>query len=330
MYGPVVRIAPDELSYADSRAWKDIYTNRPGHKLFPKNQTFFRKQSPDEPHSIMTYDEASHARFRRAFAPAFSDTNLKEQAPIVEAYVDLFISRLRHLAGQSVDLEHMLECLAFDIGSDFSFGDSFDSLKDGKVHPWVEVVKGFGKGLVLISTINQYPPVDRLLRVIIPKKVMEKMKNHAMMSSAMAQKRLAMETNRPDFVTLTKANADTKGSIKGKEWDINLMIMVFAGSETLASSLTAIFRELVQHPGALERLTGEIRSEFAADEDITVASTTHLAYLNAVINEGLRLDPPPVITPPRLVPKGGDMVCNRFVPGGVRITRDIYRRKIVN
>lgn len=327
VYGPVVRIAPDELSYADSRAWKDIYTNRPGHKLFPKNQTFFRKQSPDEPHSIMTYDEASHARFRRAFAPAFSDTNLKEQAPIVEAYVDLFISRLRQSAGQSVDLEHMLECLAFDIGSDFSFGDSFDSLKEGKMHPWVEVAKGFGKGLALIASINQYPPVDRLLRIIIPKKVMQKMKNHAMMSSAMAQKRLAMDTNRPDFVTLTKANADAKGSIKGKEWDINLMIMVFAGSETLASSLTAIFRELVQHPGALERLTTEIRSEYAADEDITVASTTHLAYLNAVINEGLRLDPPPVITPPRLVPKGGDMVCNRFVPGGVRLPLSISNKK---
>jgi cytochrome P450 len=156
---------------------------------------------------------------------------------------------------------------------------------------------------------------------------MQKMKNHAMMSSAMAQKRLAMDTNRPDFVTLTKANADAKRSIKGKEWDINLMIMVFAGSETLASSLTAIFRELVQHPGALERLTTEIRSEYAADEDITVASTTHLAYLNAVINEGLRLDPPPVITPPRLVPKGGDMVCNRFVPGGVRLPLSISNKK---
>jgi hypothetical protein len=30
-YGDVVRIAPDELSFTDVRAWKDIYSNRPGH-----------------------------------------------------------------------------------------------------------------------------------------------------------------------------------------------------------------------------------------------------------------------------------------------------------
>lgn len=95
------------------------------------------------------------------------------------------------------------------------------------------------------------------------------------------------------------------------------MIFVFASSETIASALTAIFRELVQHPGTLHRLTNELRSTFQSKEDITIASTTHLPYLNAVINEGLRLDPPVVVTPPRVVPAGGDTVCGRYVPAGV-------------
>ncbi len=151
------------------------------------------------------------------------------------------------------------------------------------------------------------------------------MKDHAMMSSAMAQKRLTMNTNRPDFVTPTKIHADTKGGVEGKEWDINLMIMVFAGSETLASSLTAIFRELVQHPGVLQRLNTEVRSSFDSEEEITIASTIQLPYLNAVINEGLRLDPPAVVTPPKVVPAGGDMVCDQFVPGGVSLS---FRRSI--
>ncbi|KAJ4991606.1 cytochrome P450 [Stagonosporopsis vannaccii] len=316
-YGPVVRIAPDELSYADSRAWRDIYTSRPGRQAFQKNRTWFKKQTPDEPHSIMSFDEGAHSRFRRAFAHAFSDKNLKEQAPIVEGYVDLLVSKLQSTTPQSIDLEQLLECMAFDIGSDLSFADSFDSLRSGKMHPWVEVAKGFGKGLALIASINQYPPVDRLLRNIIPKKVLQKMKDHAMMSSAMAQKRISMDTNRPDFVSPTKKYVDAKGGIEGKEWDINLMIMVFAGSETLASSLTAIFRELVQNPGTLQRLTTELRSTFRSEEEITIASTSQLPYLEAVINEGLRLDPPAVVTPPRVVPMGGSIVCGRFVPGGV-------------
>ena len=317
IYGPVVRIAPDELSYADSRAWKDIYTPRPGHQLFLKNSTWFRKQTPDEPHSIMSFDEAHHARYRRAFAGAFSDKSLKEQAPIVEGYVDLLISRLRESVAKTIDLEHMFECAAFDVSSDLSFGESFNSLKSGKVHPWVEIARGFGKGLALVASINRYQPVDRLLRLIIPKKVIQKMQTHAMMSSAMAQKRLAMTTDRPDFVTPTKKYAEVKGGIEGKDWDINLMILVFAGSETIASALTAIFRELVQHPGVLHRLTNELRSTFSTEGDITIASTTTLPYLNAVINEGLRLDIPAVISPPRVVPAGGDTVCGRYVPARV-------------
>lgn len=266
----------------------------------------------------MGFDEASHARYRRAFANAFSDKHLRDQAPIVEGYVDLLIARLQASAIQPVDLEHLIECIAFDIGSDLSFGESFNSLRSGKVHPWVEVAKGFGKGLALIASINRYPPIERLLRYIVPKKVIEKMRSHAQMSSAMAQRRLAIVTDRPDIVTPTKRYVEAKGGIEGKEWDINLMIFVFASSETIASSLTAIFRELVQHPGTLHRLTNELRSNFQREEDLTIASTSHLPYLNAVINEGLRLDPPVVLTPPRVVPTGGDTVCGRYVPAGVR------------
>ncbi|KAF3041317.1 hypothetical protein E8E12_005609 [Didymella heteroderae] len=315
VYGPIVRVAPNELSYADSRAWKDIYANRPGHLLFQRNRTWFKKRTPDEPHSIMGFDEASHARYRRAFANAFSDKSLRDQAPIVEGYTDLLVSKLRKSASRTTDLEDVFQSLAFDIGSDLSFGESFDSIKSGKTHPWVDVAKDFGKGLALIASINQYPPMDQLLRFIIPEKVLAKMKDHAMMSNAMAQKRLAMNTDRPDFVTPTKKYVDAKGGIEPKEWDINLMIFVFASSETIATALTSVFRELVQHPGCLQRLTTELRSTFHSEDEINVASTTHLPYLNAVINEGLRLDPPVAIgAPPRVVPKGGDTVCGRYVP----------------
>lgn len=271
----------------------------------------------------MSFDEASHAKYRRAFANAFSDKHLRDQAPIVEGYVDLLILRLRASTEGPVDLVHLIECIAFDIGSDLSFGESFNSLRSGNLHPWVEVAKGFGKGLALIASINQYPPVERLLRYIIPKKVMQKMQDHAMMSSAMAQKRLAMRTDRPDFVTPTRRYVEAKGGIEGKEWDINLMIFVFASSETISSALTAIFRELVQHPGTLHRLTNELRSTFQIEGDLTIASTTHLPYLNAVVNEGLRLNPPVVIAPPRVVPSGGDMVCGRYVSAGV-CRRSLY------
>ena len=47
-YGPIVRCAPNELSYADAAAWKDIYASRPGHLPFQRNQSWFKKMRPDE------------------------------------------------------------------------------------------------------------------------------------------------------------------------------------------------------------------------------------------------------------------------------------------
>ena len=41
-YGPVVRIAPNELSYIEPQAWEDIYTRTKLGKLsFPKDATQF-------------------------------------------------------------------------------------------------------------------------------------------------------------------------------------------------------------------------------------------------------------------------------------------------
>ncbi|KAF2133687.1 cytochrome P450 [Dothidotthia symphoricarpi CBS 119687] len=324
-YGPIVRIAPNELSYANSTAWNDIYASRPGHQPFQRNRTWFKKASPDEPHSIMGYDEDAHARFRRAFANSFSDKSLRDQAPVIESYVDAFMTQLRaRSSGQrgketALDLEKWFHYLTFDVSGDLSFGESFGCLKNGKAHPWVAIAQDFGKGLALIASINAYPPFDKLLRYIIPKRVIQRMKDHRDISAAKAQKRLALDTQRPDFVTPTKNHSESKAAISDAEWEINMAILVFAASETTSSALTAVVRELVQSGGVLHRLTQEIRSTFSAEKDIVIASTGGLPYLNAVINEALRLSPPVSISVPRTVPQGGDTICGQWVPGGTYV-----------
>jgi cytochrome P450 len=147
LYGPIVRIAPNELSYADSTAWKDIYLNRPGQSVFEKNRTWFKKFAPDDPDSIMGFDEDVHARYRRAFSNSFSDKSLREQAPVVESYVDLFIRRLKEVSAnhkdpkKTIDMNEWFNYFAFDLSGDLSFGESFDCLKNGEAHPWVVIGK---------------------------------------------------------------------------------------------------------------------------------------------------------------------------------------------
>lgn len=44
-YGPVVRIAPDELAFAGPDAWKDIYGTHNGKMSLPKNPSVRLKDS---------------------------------------------------------------------------------------------------------------------------------------------------------------------------------------------------------------------------------------------------------------------------------------------
>lgn len=99
-----------------------------------------------------------------------------------------------------------------------------------------------------------------------------------------------------------------------------MTIIIFAGAETTGSALCGITRHLLQNRGVLHRATEEIRSAFATESEIKIASTGNLPYLNAVINEGLRIAPPSAIGVPRIVPKGGDTICGQWVPEGVRMS----------
>lgn len=93
-YGEIVRIAPNELSFAKAEAWNDIYAHRPGHREFPRNPVWWSRP-PGQPSSFISADTADHARMRRVLGNAFSEKALRGQEPIVQKYVRLLIERLR-------------------------------------------------------------------------------------------------------------------------------------------------------------------------------------------------------------------------------------------
>jgi cytochrome P450 len=99
--------------------------------------------------------------------------------------------------------------------------------------------------------------------------------------------------------------------------------MVFAGSETTAISLSAVFYFLVKHPQVYAKLMREL-DDAAADgtieerEDKTVSwpEAQKLPYLDAVVQEAFRLHPAPGLILERVAPKQGMQIVDTFVPGG--------------
>lgn len=95
--------------------------------------------------------------------------------------------------------------------------------------------------------------------------------------------------------------------------------VLIAGAETTATALCGIVFFLCNSPIAMQTLVSEVHSAFASEGDITFQSTSKLSYLNAVIEEGLRLYPPVASGLSRLPPPGGAYVDGHFVPEGVRL-----------
>jgi hypothetical protein len=83
----------------------------------------------------------------------------------------------------------------------------------------------------------------------------------------------------------------------------------------VATTLSGLTCFLAQNPEKLERLTQEIRTAFKTYKEINAVKAQQLPYLQAVLNEGLRLFPPASGGAPRVSP--GFELHGKYIPEGV-------------
>ena len=328
-YGPVARIAPDELTIISSAAWKDIYQLRPG---LPKDP-YSRTPPPNGAETLFTAEGDTHARIRRTFASAFSDKSLREQASTIETYASLLIWRLRRDIHQDssnvVDIAKYYGYATLDIMGELALGDSFHSLDGNNENSWVHLFfKGVTFGSIRTS-LSRYYPLDMIFGSIFLRLTSKiRMKNMAL-GTSLIERRLKMGEMgivRNDLMTPVSGNIIShpqEGKQKGltrAELDVNVLSMILAGSPLSHIAMSAVTWYSLRFPTAMETLTREIRTSFEKEEDITVVSTQDLTYLGAVINEALRIHHPTPSDPkPRLIPPEGLQVGDHWIPGGVSI-----------
>lgn len=111
-----------------------------------------------------------------------------------------------------------------------------------------------------------------------------------------------------------------KHDLRDDEIIVNSALFIVAGSETTANALSGLFARLLRNPEKYQKLCEEIRSSFASESDIDCESLSKLTYMNACIEEGLRIHPPVPIGLLRTVPKDGDTIDGVWVPGGTSVS----------
>ncbi|KAI0838521.1 cytochrome P450 [Hypoxylon sp. FL0890] len=320
-YGPAIRIAPDEVTFAQPEAWTDIL--RKDRPMFLKDPLWWAAQ-PDLHEALMTaIQPESHARIRKVLAPAFTTRALKSQEAILHQYVNLLVERLQDHASREamINIAPWFNFTTFDIFGDLGYGESFQCLQDSRYHPWISMIFDSESAAVFIYAARFYPLVELILMKCIPPSFKEIQRNHRQLIVDKVQRRLNFELERPDIMSyVIKENEDKRLSLDSI--NSTLLELTTAGSDTVATVLGGTLNYLVSNRDKLSVLEKEIRG--VEEKDLTLNTLQDLPYLNAVLKEGLRLCPPVPWILPRRVPDGGCYVCGTWLPAGTAVSIQAY------
>ncbi|KAI3340200.1 cytochrome P450 [Ustulina deusta] len=313
-YGSVVRFGPDDLSYTDGRAWRDICLVPKGKKENAKEVGFHAPSANGVPNIVCQNDIAHHARLRRALLPAFSERALNAQEPLLQKYADLVIARSREAT--ELDISKLMNFAMFDIMADFAFGESLHMLERGQYSEWVAKVFNSIRVLPFVQMIEYYPLLKKMFALIEPKAITKMRHDHFNHTVMRVNKRLNEGSEKQDLWDFILESE----TLTLKEMHVNAELFMAAGTETTASLITGLIHYLMANQDKMKILTDEVRTRFRNSKEITLGNVAPLRYLNACIREAMRVYPPIPSGLPRIVAEGGNSILGKWVPAGTHVS----------
>ncbi|THY15917.1 benzoate 4-monooxygenase cytochrome P450 [Aureobasidium pullulans] len=351
-FGSVVRTGPNELSFIGADAWEDIYgvqVQRPSPVdlerlladqtyLFQKVGANFQKDpawlavvSPkDGQTGVSMAPPETHTRQRNALGATFTNEALLTQEGHLRVHVLKFMDKLGQCArdDEAIDFSNWFTYLAFDIIGEVVFSEPFGCLDEGEATQWAQAINDIFKSGAWEQAFGQVAgvgtPLHKLMvKMLIPATPKLWRQKHLTGATDKTLRRLA-DSNRahPDMIGHILRNNETKKArLSQTELVLNMVQFISAGSETTASLLTGWIYFLLSKPAVYQRVVKEVRDSFSSAEDITWANVGKLTYLEATVNEALRLVSPAPCNQHRVVPPSGEgnVIDGHFVPPGVTV-----------
>ncbi|KAK7178815.1 Isotrichodermin C-15 hydroxylase 6 [Paraphaeosphaeria sporulosa] len=316
--GDVFRVSPNELSFASVTSWKAIYGPWPsGKSTFVKSPFYDMYGAGFNTGCIGSErNPRKHAQMKRTLLPGFSARALAEQETIVQSCVDNFIAQLGKNPEEGMNMTEWFEMVAFDILGEMAFGESFHCVDKGEPHFWQQMISTHLWAITVADNMRRYALVRWLGEKLLPALTVGVQRKHTGYSRARVASRLASKTDRKDFLTnvIDKVHSN---EVSEEELTAHASTFVIAGGETVATALAAITYHLCKAPAVLRTMQTTIRSSFTSYEAINSVSCLQIPYLQAVINEGLRIYPPGAQGFPRVSP--GAEVDGKYIPAGTEL-----------
>jgi cytochrome P450 len=198
-YGDIVRVAPDELSFAHPDAWSDIH-KKAGPKM-DKAEWFYRPIERTPLH-IINESHERHSQLRRHLATGFSEKSIRDQEPIIRGHIDLLLQRLRENSndGQPVVISDWYNYTTFDIIGDLTFGEPFGCLKESNYDEWIKSIFDYSRLGTVAQALGFVPWVKRIALDMVPMDVKALLRRQQQRAEAKMRRRMAVTDNRVDLM----------------------------------------------------------------------------------------------------------------------------------
>ena len=206
-----------------------------------------------------------------------------------------------------------------------SFSQKFDLLKTGQSHHIVDLVQA---GLVPVGLLTPVPWLFLLMASIpgVAKDWFELLG----LTKDQTEKRIQKGLNKDDrkdvmywMIDSIKNGENTAEDMKDSRWLYgDALNVIIAGSGTVAAALTFLFYHLAKGDTNVEKLREELK--VTGSNPPSSENLRDLPYLNANLNETLRLHPGVPSGSLRLSPPEGIKIAGRWIPGGVTLCVPAY------
>nr|BAK09371.1 cytochrome P450 [Postia placenta] len=299
-YGPIVRVGPNELSTTEV----DIFPFILGPQGMPKGSLWEGRRISGKRgagaknakgHLIGARDKKLHAESRRVWNRAFTTAAVKGYEPILIRRTAQLSEELNERCAEKpqreveADLSQWLSYFTFDFMGDMVFGGGFELMHDGDKDG---IYKTMVAGLQLPALTQQIPWIAPSLSYL--PYIGRHMKALGDFAFKQVTHRMQEGSIQNDlfYHLLDEAPEDRKPP-PFPVIMTNAVTAMLAGSDTTAVALCNVFYCILAHPACYTLLQQEVDAAFppGQGEPVDASKLASMEYLNAVINEALRLYP---------------------------------------
>ena len=170
-YGPVVRVAPNDVDISDGEAIAPIYIDKGG---FAKADCYVNFDIDGHASIFSTLSSAYRAKRAKAVVAMFSTASIRSGSDRIYECVDKFVSRLQAEAstGRPVNVLNLSRALATDAVSSFLFHKSYRGIEEKSsllsVSPFVDAFVAVGRVFYLPNGVFLF--LEWLIATFMPDK----------------------------------------------------------------------------------------------------------------------------------------------------------------